>query len=60
VISRPRLYAIQSQPRPRLISGDWFQEPRQHRILWATPHLIQSQLRPRPLSGDWFQEPHPL
>jgi len=25
VTSRPRPYAIQSQPRPRLISGDWFQ-----------------------------------
>ena len=30
VTSKSRLYAIQSQPRPRLISGDWFQEPRPH------------------------------
>jgi len=28
--STPHLYAIQSQLRPRMISGDWFQEPSQN------------------------------
>ena len=35
--STPHLYAIQSQLRPRLISGDWFQEPRPPPTLRASP-----------------------
>jgi len=30
VTSTPHPYAIQSQLRPRLIRGDWFQQPHPH------------------------------
>ena len=48
VTSTPHPYVIQSQPRPRLISVDWFQEPRPHLFMVRVRVICHMTSRQRP------------